>query len=430
MSASGIFQRLRFLKRPQGLLVLALLLGCGAWAAVHGWAWYHFSAGQASLVRYQNDAALAHFQQSLRIWPRSPALHWLAARAERRAGRFDEAQQHLDQCRQHAQPDLKEAAAFEWALLRAAMGDLRSVEESLQSRILSRPEDAPLIWEALAEGYRRNYRMPEALRCLDTWLHFEPENLQAYFLRGEVHRQVGAVNRARDEYHRVVELDTGHDAARGHLARCLVQVGRYQEAAQHLDLLLLKSPDDPGLRILLARSQYDLGQREAALRILDEVLRDHPQHGAALRERGRLALAAEDFSAAEEWYRQALTELPADYEVRFGLHRALQGLGKSEEAKAQLAKAQQLKNAFERIHEIQTHQMTLRPFDPALHAELGEMLVQTGQLATGEQWLLSALHLDPNLTAAHAALARFYDEQGNPSQAELHRQEVERLGGS
>jgi tetratricopeptide (TPR) repeat protein len=423
----GIFQRFRFLRRPQWLAVAALLLAIGIFVGIQSWAWWQLASADQALAEYQNEAALVHLQQCLRIWPHSALAHLLAARAERRAGDFLQAEQHLDQCRKNGDSDVAQAAAFEWALLRAAGGDLRSVEAALQNRVVSRPDDAPLIWEALAEGYRRTYRMPEAVRCLDRWIQVEPENKYAYFLRGELHRQVGAVGRAREEYSRVVELDPAHDEARQHLARCLVQVGRYQEAEQQLSVLLAKTPHDPELLTLLARSQYDLGKREESVQLLEEVLREHPENGPALRERGRIALTAERFADAESWYRQAVAALPNSYEVQWGLYQALQGLGKTVEAKSHLAKAQQLKDANERIQEIRTHQMTLRPFDAALHAELGEMFLQTGQREAGERWLVSALSLQPNLASAHAALARVYDERGEAAQAELHRREARRL---
>lgn len=424
---SAVPSRLRFLRRPQGLIALACLLIGGVFVSFHGWAWYHFAAGQHALKDHQNESALAHLKQCRRVWSRSTQALLLSARAERRLGQFDKAEQHLDECRKIAGSDISEEVAFEWALQRAALGDLRSVEGSLQSRLLNQPAEAPLIWEALADGYRRNYRMPEALRCLDTWLHFEPDNTHALFLRGEVHRQVGALSRAREEYRRVVELDPDHREARRHLARCLVQVGRYQEAAEYLDSLLHQTPDDPDLLTLKARSQYDLGQRQEGTALLDKALRAQPDYGPALRERGRLALAAEQFAEAEKWFRQAQQVLPYNYEVNWGLYQAMQSLGKTDQAKEQFAKAQQLKNAYERIHEIQTHEMTQRPADPALHAELGEMLVQTGQPDLGEYWLLSSLQIDPKLAAAHFALARLYAERGQTAQAEQHRREAERL---
>jgi len=420
----GLFQRLRFLQRPPGLLAVVVVLGAVTAASVYGWAWYHFIAGQRAMARFESEPARAHFQQCLRIWPHNSDALLLMARAERRLGQFAQAQQHLDQCREHADPEIAQGAAFEWALLRAAAGDLGPVEQSLQTRILKRPDEAPLIWEALAEGYRRTYRMPEALNSLDTWLHFEPENVQAHFLRGEVHRQVGAINRARENYSKVVELDPRHDTARGHLARCLVEVGRYQDAMQHLEVLLQKSPEETELLTLKARSEYDLGRRDDAVRLLDEVVGKHPDYGPALRERGRVALAAEQFADAERWYRQALETMPFNYEVNWGLQQALRGLGQTAKAEEQLAVAQQLKDRIERIHEIRTHEMTLHPRDAALHAELGELLALTGQREMAEYWLLSALQLDPKLPQAHAALARLYDEQGNAAAAELHRQQA------
>lgn len=409
------------LKRPYALALVVLAAVAICYFATQGWAWYHFQAGDGALARYQSELALAHLQQCLRIWPRSPLVHLMAARADRRVGDFAAAQQHLDQCRKYADDDVSDAVAFEWSLLRAALGDLDTVEQSLQSRMLSRPGDAPLIWEALADGYRRNYRMPDALRCLDTWLHFEPENAHAHFLRGEVHRQVGALNRAREEYRRVVELEPEHREARRHLASCLVQVGRYQEAAEHLDGLLRQTPHDSDLLTLKARSQYDLGERQEAIGLLELALQHHPDDGPALRERARIALAAEQFAEAEQWYRRTLEILPHNYEAHWGLYQALQSQQKTAGADTELAKAQQLKNAYERIHEIQTNEMNKRPADPALHAELGEMLLRTGRNDSAEYWLLSALLLDPELPAAHGALARLYDEQGRTAEAEQHR---------
>src|SRR5204863_108275 len=133
----ALTQRLRFLRQPKWLLAMIVLLGAAGAAGVYGWGWYHFIAGQRAMGRYQSEAAQAHFQQCLRLWPRSGAALLLVARAERRLGKFAEAEEHLDRCREHAEPEIAQGAAFEWSLLRANMGDLQPVEASLQGRILS-----------------------------------------------------------------------------------------------------------------------------------------------------------------------------------------------------------------------------------------------------------------------------------------------------
>jgi tetratricopeptide (TPR) repeat protein len=406
LSWRGLFGWVRVLRRPWVLLTALALLAGAAWAARHAWAWYHFDAGLAALGRYHTDEARAHLQSCLRVWPDSAPVLLLAARAERRAGNLEEAGRLLDECRKRADPEAAADVAFEWALWRAAMGDLRSVEDSLQARLPRSPVTAPLIWEALASGYRRMCRLPEALACLDTWLRLDPDNAYAYFLRGEVHRQAGAVSRARDEYQRAVDLDPALNDARRQLARCLIHLGRYEEATGHLEALLRKTPGDPELTIQLARARHDQGRRDEAVALLDAVLRAHPGHGVALRERGRFEVAAGRFAEAEPWLRKALEALPYDYDARYALQQALVGQGRTAEAKEQLAQAQQLKDRLERINDIQTQRMAKAPFDPALRVELGELLMETGQPESAERWLLSALQLDPNLPAAHAALAR------------------------
>src|SRR5262249_19214132 len=87
---------LRFLRRPRWLLLFLVLLAGSVFAGIHVWAWYHFHAGQAALAQYKNESARAHLKQTLRIWPRSAAAHLLAARAERRAGQWAQAEQHID----------------------------------------------------------------------------------------------------------------------------------------------------------------------------------------------------------------------------------------------------------------------------------------------------------------------------------------------
>ena len=398
----------------------ALLVVAGGFAARHLWAWHHLSAAETALAHYQNDSALAHLEKCLSVWPDNVTAHVLAARAERRAGRATEAEEHIDLARKSAGARA-DAVAFEWSLLQAATGRLETVETQLQDRIKKSPAEAPLIWEALCVGYRRTYRMVEADNLLKTWLYFDPDNVQAHFLRGEAHRQLGADGLAIENYQRVVDLDPTHELARRYLARALVRRGRYKEAASHFEVLLRRSPDDPELKTGLARSWRYLGRKEEAVALLDAVLGDHPEYGPALRERGRAALAVEAFADAEAWLRKAQRALPYDYDTQFALHQALNGLGRVEDAKTELAVALLLKDRMERVSEIQSKQMTLTPFDAALHAELGGLLLDLGQQDSAERWLHSALRLDPQLASAHATLARLYDEQGDVDRAARHR---------
>jgi len=409
------------LRRP--LLLLAVLLGVGGVGAVagpHVWAWYHFRAGRAALERYRAEEARDHLDACLKVWPGSSEAHLLASRAARRADDYASAEDHLREC-QRLRGGATEETAFECALLHAAGGVLPATERFLRQRLREQPQDAPLVLEALAEGYLRMYRILDALGCLDQWLHDDPDNVRALMLKGNLFWQVKAPLKAIPQYRRVLELDAEQHEVRWRLARCLLDVGRNDEALTLLEQVRKRRPNDPEVLVRIARCQNLLGRSPQARELLDEVLAREPDNGLALRTRGEMALLNGDIEDAEHWLRQAVRVLPEDYQANWALHRALTEAGKVPEARRQGARARELEQRLERLAEIGTRKLSERPHDPALHCEMGELLLAMGHKDLGERWLLSALEQNRDYRPAHAALARVYDAKGDKEKAEYHR---------
>jgi tetratricopeptide (TPR) repeat protein len=410
------------------LLLVALLGGAAALAGRHLWAWHEFRAGAAALARDHTAEARAHLGRCLQVWPSYPPAHLLAARAARRAQAFDEAERHLEACQPPGgKPDPN--VALEGALLQAAMGDLDPVEEDLVTRADKDEAQAPLIREALTEGYLRMYRIRDALGCLEAWLASSPDDVRALALRARVYRQVGQSQKAVPDYQRVVELDPSRDDDRWGLAVCLLETGRYEEALTHLEYLRPRRPGDPDLVVRVARCQDGLGRPDEARQTLDAVLAEHPDCGQALRVRGQLALQDGRPEEAEPWLRRAAAALPYDYPTQWALYQALNQAGRTAEADAQKARAERLKDKVERLGELTTRLMPTRPNDPALHSELGTLLLSLGHKDLGERWLYSALRLDPDYGPAHAALADYYQEQGDTAKAAEHRRQAQPAAG-
>ena len=408
------------------LALLALLCGGGAfWAGPQLWAWYHLRAAETALQRYHSAEASDHLRVCLQVWPSRPRVHLLAGRAARQSGDYDEAEQHLRAC-QRLEQTPSDDTSLEWALLHAAMGDMdRTEEDYLQSRLQKDPAQAPLISEALAEGYLRTYRIFDALACLNRWLEHEPDNPQALFQRGNVFLQVKSPQQAVPDYLRVVDLDPERTEARRRLALCLLDQGKYGEALPYLEEVRKRQPGDADVRVSIARCQNMVGEEQQARETLDAVLAEHPKHGLALRTRGQLALRSGQAGEAEKWLREAVRLLPDDYQASWSLYQALQAQHRDADAKAQLARAEQLKERLERLAEISTRQMSARPHDPALHCELGTLLLGLGHRELGERWLLSALKQDGRYRPAHAALAEYYKTQGDTEKTEYHRQQAQ-----
>jgi tetratricopeptide (TPR) repeat protein len=407
--------RLRRIGWLAGLSVLAgtaVVLG-----GPHARAWYHLRAGRSALERYHAAEARAHLAKCLAVWPRSPEARLLAGRAARLAGDYESAREQLHQA-QHAQGGPSPAITLEWALLRASAGDLPDVEPYLQHTAESRPPLAPLVWEALAQGYTRMCRLPDALTCLNRWLETQPDNPQALFLRGNLYRQAQAPQKAVPDYRRALELDPARDDARWQLVLSLLDVGAYDEAVGHLEEARKRSPDDPGVLVRLARCHAMLGRTRKARQLLDAVLEEHPDDGLALRTRGDLDLRAGRADDAERWLRRAATRMPNDYLTHLRLKEALRAQGKDDEARRAGARADRLKQQQERLTELITRKLAERPNDPDLHAELGALLIEMGRKEQGEGWLATARTL-------HARLAERYEREGDAARAEYHRRQAE-----
>jgi tetratricopeptide (TPR) repeat protein len=312
---------------------------------------------------------------------------------------------------------------LEWALLQVAIGDLkdREYEDYLRARAEKDADAAPLIWEALAEGYTRLYRVREALFCLEVWLEQQPDNVRALTLRGNLFRHLGVIQKAVPDYRRAVELDADLPDARWWLALGLEETGHFEEALGHLQHLRPARPDDPELLVHVARCHDKLGQTRQARQTLDAVLAAHPDDALALRTRGQMSLVAGDLAEAEGWLTRAARAAPYDYQAQWSLYQCLQQAGKDQEAKKQEEKARRLKDLRERLNEVTTAKLRDRPDDPAVHAEMGIILLALGYNDLGEHWLFNSLRMDPNYGPAYAALADFYEQKGDLAAAQDYR---------
>jgi tetratricopeptide (TPR) repeat protein len=370
---------------------------------------HHFRVARVELQRYHNRQAILHLQACLRAWPNDPEVLLLAARAARRAHSYDEAELSLEKYQQVC--GLDEPSSFERLLL--------SVERNLDPHVVARCHrsveqdhpDSPLILEALARGYLRQYRLNEGRVCLDLWLKRDPDNTQALTLLGQFHLDYErAPDRAVAKYRRAVEIDPDHEEARLGLAITLLESRDFAGAAPHLERLQKDQPSNLRIQVGLAECRYALDDAAAAVGLLDDILARHPDFAPALALRGRIAVENGEHAAAEAWLRQAVRRAPSDNQARYTLIRCLHHNHKSDEARAHENWLKQRERDVKQFHEIVTQDLVKRPQDPALHCALGKLLLRSGHVEEGLRWLHSALRLDPQYPPARQALADHYNK--------------------
>ncbi len=413
-----------FTRRPgRRVLVAALVLGFLGIAVLlvspHVKAWYHLRAARLALKQYHNLEAIRHLQMCIKTWPADADVLILAARTARRAGDYVEAEIALD--KYEAQRGSDEAAELERVLLRADSGDVDWAARYCKRWIEQGHPETPFIYEAMAHGYLHAYRLPDLRLLLERWHKEQPDNPQSFYVEGELHDCEGVSEQAVLSYKRVLQLDPEHDEARMKLTAALAERRAFDEMLPHLEYLQQHQPDDLQVLVRLAACHAFLGRQEAAIQLLDDVLARRPDFAPALAERGKLALENGDYTAAEQWLREAVEGNPGDHQSRFNLVQCLRRGGKEAEAHKHEQQLKQLEVDLKRIDEIANRRMAQTPNDPALHCELGTVLLRCGFIEQGLHWLDTALRHDAHCTAAHQALAQYYQRIGATERAEHHR---------
>jgi tetratricopeptide (TPR) repeat protein len=407
------------------ILRWAVLLGVVTVSAVQaGAAWQYYQA-RKELAAWRPGQARQSLDFCRQLWPwsRLSATHLLYAQALRQLEDHEAARHHLHTA-QRLRGGADNLTALHWALLEASAGNVLETEEYLQKQADRLPEMRPLIWEALVVGYLRLSRLPDAVSVLNHWLKKEPDHIRALELRGQTYIAGQGVSRGVEDYKRVLQLAPDRELTRWKLAEALIALSAYQEAAEHLEILRQKWHNDPTLYAHLARCYNMLGQQELAEQLLQVALTQDPHHPLCLRTQAQIALSRQqgpDLARAVSDLREVVRQRPTDYLAQQLLFQALQQMGETEAARQQLAVVESLRERQARLSELQTRLLPEQPLNPALHYEMAMLLLQNGQEGAAENWLKSALSLDPQFLKAHAALVQLYERRGDASRAAFHR---------
>lgn len=400
-------------------LVLLALIGVAGYAAGwHLWAEYHLRASRQALERCDLAQAREHLDLCLRARPNSAEAHLLAAQAARRAGAYEDAEQHLEECKRLQ--GVTEAYDLERLLLRAQRGDLSGAERYLLALLKNNHPDSVLILEALAQGYLKTFHLRGALHCLNEWLDHQPDRVSALLWRGQTYEYLRRYPDALPDYRKAVALDPNHTEARLRLAALLLHFHQPSEAVGHYQQLRQEQPTNPNVLLGLARCYRELGQHQEARPLLDALLAERPNDAQALCERGKLAQEAGQMAEAEAWFRQAVAQAPYERDPNYSLYRCLSQADKHTEAKKYLDRMNQIDEDLNRLNAVSQQAMD-SPHDPSLRYEAGIILLRNGQEQDGLRWLIRALHEDPRHQPTHAALADYYERIGKADLAAYHR---------
>jgi tetratricopeptide (TPR) repeat protein len=416
------------LARRHVWLSLLVLVAITAGSGIGLWQYgrYQWRAAQAAVKEERTQEARERLARCLRIWPRSPGVHLLAARAARMAGDLSDAEAHLNRCLE-LQGGPSDEVRLEFLLIRVQSGEIddeRGPLNPLFKEVQEGHPESPLILETIARAYLLRLRYKPAYACLSMWIEREPNNPKPYYWRGLTLERINDPRRARADYDKALDLDPDMIQARLRVAEMLLEDKQAPEALPHLERLMRQAPNDAQVQARMGICRFLQGRTEEARRLMEAAVIRLPHDPALLVALANLDIQDGRWLEAERRLRKVLETDPSDTEALFVLATVLQGQGRTRQSADVLAEYEQKRAAVDRINDLLKDVADSPTATANDYAEIGRLFLSIGRERFGVYWSERALERDPNNQTAHRALAEHYARKGDAASSAAHRRQL------
>lgn len=371
------------------------------------------------------DAAMDYWRRALRIQPDAPEMEvalattiYKAAKSRETnglpavdgAGVADAIRLLTDLLKSH--PNMT-VAYFTLGNIYANERRNREAADEYQEVIRRNPTDTVAL-AAQVKALIDASAYAEALAPARDYVRRKPSDPLGHVMLGTVYQQMGDYAKAEPELEIGAARAPEDFEARYQLGLVLARMGKAAQALPHLQKAVALKPGDRAAQYQLVAVMRSLGRAEEATQIVGKLRKEQGEESlnSQLASEGTKAnelLQAGKPADAAQIYRHMLEENPENGQTAYNLALALEAMHDTQGAEDALHKAIEC--------------------DPKLakaRAELGQLELTKGDVASAKKWLESALELTPGLVEARGNLAMIYARTGDLVTAEkLLRQTIE-----
>ncbi|MHB1293616.1 MAG: tetratricopeptide repeat protein [Anaerolineae bacterium] len=173
-----------------------------------------------------------------------------------------------------------------------------------------------------AERLERDGRLDEAMAELKSAVEIDPNMAEAQIALGYHFRRKGLLVKAAEAFRRAASLGDDYEGV-FNLGHVLIDLQRFEEAAQDFRRCLSIWPEDPEARYELAYALYSAGHWHEALAELDKLLREYPDDWELVFLSGSCHMRGGDYARAAADFRRSLAAAP-DEEAAAMLQESLE----------------------------------------------------------------------------------------------------------
>ena len=278
-------------------------------------------------------------------------------------------------------------------------------------------------WPYLRAAALRNIRPEDALSAADRTSRLHPGYAPAHLLAAELLEGAGSPEQAMDRYRQALEIAPDAALAELGIGRLLLRRGAPGAAREHLERAAALAPRAGPVHAELARLHTRQGDREAARRaaeaarqlpdlvpvddpVLTEVW-DEAVSARGYQQRALRAEAAGDFEAAETLYRHLVGLRPGDPDILYNFGNLY-------------VRTRRFGEAAECYEEA----LAARPAHVAARVNLGSALLMLGRRDEAMNHLLRALEDNPAEPDANRTLGGLFAFRGDNEAAMRHYRAV------
>ncbi len=431
---------------------------------------YHRLA-EERLDRGDVEGALVAGQEALRHGAGYPSLEALVSQAHQRLayqaaynGRWAEARKHWRAA--EAVEDGSFRLAYNLALAEEEAEDFLAAGKRWREALRRRPrtDDHPdtlsddqvaRLWQRAAEAYTKAGEFDEAVQVYRTAIKWNPDRLEARVALSEALLLNGQADAAANELDRVLARDPDNVSALLRMAEVVYARGPWGGSpAPYCERVLALDPDNTTARQMLVdfcQDQADdalrWGDYERALRMYRQALNYWPGHPRASAALGALYVRLDDREKAQPHLEEALQNARGDLRVYEEIIHAWLDVGDAEGAWDLLERAEaeietipyefyvaQASYCMSRVDEgeelvalwLERAVEKAPPGAPVLVTS-GEMAVASGAFDLARAYLEQAIACDQLPGQAHLLLGIVAFEEGNTARAEMHWSDALRI---
>lgn len=408
--------------RTVGLFLLAFTVTASVfWRQEY--TWYQLTRARHLLANGDIEQTIQVLRRAESVSPNQGEVLYQLGRALRRSGKSTDFADYLKRAERAgwSQSDILaqrmlasiQAGRFEEAEAFTALCFERGCSDEL----------AEEIYDARAKGFFSQYRLDDALLCLNFWIDWRKDSVLPKLIRADLWERCERTQSAIDDYRAILQIDPTHQFARRSLAQLLLTTNTVPEAIAHFNQCIKSDRTDTMAHVGLAECLLRTGKLKDAEKILRELLvAESPPEVRAeiLVGLGKVLLLKSEYQEAAGYLEQAVKADPKNRTVYYNLGMAYTRSGRPEEGKSLIDRGKHLNERYVRMSEI-TRALITEPSDANLRWEAGSILMEQGMKVEGAAWMLTALNCDPQHQRSHADLANYFADAGDFVRSEYHR---------